>query len=68
METSVPVIDKHHGHPPHQPAAECWQAYLSNDELPELAFFCASGQSASSATISRRGCPQAASSEVNVGA
>jgi hypothetical protein len=68
METSVPVIDKHYGHPPHQPAAECWQAYLSNDEPPELAFFCPSGQSASSATISRRGCPQAASSEVNVGA
>jgi hypothetical protein len=39
METSVAVIDKHYGHPRHQPAAECWQAYLSNDEPPELAFF-----------------------------
>jgi hypothetical protein len=42
METSVPVIDKHYGHPRHQPAAECWQAYLSQDArarvlLPEWA-------------------------------
>ena len=50
METSVAVIDKHYRHPRHQPAAECWQAYLSNDEPPELAFFCPTGQSASSAT------------------